>query len=857
MSTQPIRIQLQNPSVAPVLSYNVPEPTSYSGRNFIDLALPDNYFRTDISFPPNVPGPQAALDRLRVLQASVAKGALAMSSATTSSLLLPDGERISAALARLDPAEVEAMQREGKELVIYRSLSGMLTHKFIDRVDYSGAAAKPQPLGVGSPAVGATANCFITAPANNASLSGPYTGVPVTITGRATTSSLGASVGVEVSVGGGGWQYLQTGAQAVNWTYDTVIRTAGQVVISARASDTNGSTFTTQITVNVTLAPAPDTTAPTVVITSPAAGGTIIGSSAGATVPVQLTATDAGSGVSTVQVAVDSGTWQSAARDAATGAWNVSVSVPTGEHTIRARCTDNAGNVGTAQVAVTVAVPDTTPPTVAITSPAAGAQIAGPMEGVNVQVTGTASDASGVQGVTVSLNDGSDPVAATPRAPGDWSQWSATVRIQTGGPRVITAHCTDARGNGRDATIAVEAILVPDVVSRLNRIILVESCRLSSYLGTYGVGRTLKTFSLLPGEKTKLSVKTYTKTETEAKQASSVLDSYSDESSVDFENSMAKEQSNKTSYDETSKYSVDGEAKASWGWGSASIKAGVSGGTNSAREEFAKNVSNAAQKHVAKASTKRDVQINTSYEVKSTTGEETEVVREIENVNVSRTLNFVFRQMNQEFITMLHLVDVRLAFFKVLEVNGETRYVYREFTLPEIDALLNEVVVPEHRDEVRNNIVRQLQNVFDYREVRHEFVEWHQAASDSSGAYLRVKRDYTSHYHDNATGTDIVVPGIILAANRYVLRTEGVVVEALLGQGDALDEYSRGLQDEAVMAKQLANSAARQQHRMNTLAMQIVAAKDEEAARLFAMLFPKFAPAPADADATPAALTGG
>src|SRR3712207_8730267 len=34
------------------------------------------------------------------------------------------------------------------------------------------------------------------------------------------------------------------------------------------------------------------------------------------------------------------------------------------------------------------------------------------------------------------------------------------------------------------------------------------------------------------------------------------------------------------------------------------------------------------------------------------------------SINVSRTLNFVFRQMNQEFITVLHLVDVRVAFFK-------------------------------------------------------------------------------------------------------------------------------------------------------------------------------------------------
>ncbi len=57
-------------------------------------------------------------------------------------------------------------------------------------------------------------------------------------------------------------------------------------------------------------------------------------------------------------------------------------------------------------------------------------------------------------------------------------------------------------------------------------ITLVESYRLTSFLGDYGAGRTIKTFSLLPGEKTKISIKTYKKTEQEFKQSSSILDSF-------------------------------------------------------------------------------------------------------------------------------------------------------------------------------------------------------------------------------------------------------------------------------------------------------------------------------------------
>jgi hypothetical protein len=85
-----------------------------------------------------------------------------------------------------------------------------------------------------------------------------------------------------------------------------------------------------------------------------------------------------------------------------------------------------------------------------------------------------------------------------------------------------------------------------------------------------------------------------------------------------------------------------------------------------------KNVSSALQKHAATASAKRDVQVNTSYEEKEETGEETSIEREIANVNLSRTLNFVFRQMNQEFISILHLVNVRVGFVHYgFDPNGQ------------------------------------------------------------------------------------------------------------------------------------------------------------------------------------------
>ncbi len=141
------------------------------------------------------------------------------------------------------------------------------------------------------------------------------------------------------------------------------------------------------------------------------------------------------------------------------------------------------------------------------------------------------------------------------------------------------------------------------------RLILLETYRLSSYVGDYKEGKIIKAFSLLPGEKTKISIKSYLKTETEANQSSCIVDSFTDESSDEFEDAIFQEQSNKQRYNQHFDYHVDTGAYANWGWESVSILKGIKGSTNSSREEFVKNILNAFQKHVSKASSKRDVQI--------------------------------------------------------------------------------------------------------------------------------------------------------------------------------------------------------------------------------------------------------
>jgi hypothetical protein len=379
---------------------------------------------------------------------------------------------------------------------------------------------------------------------------------------------------------------------------------------------------------------------------------------------------------------------------------------------------------------------------------------------------------------------------------------------------------------------------IPEPVKARPRIMLVETYRLSSFSSSYGAGRVIKTFSLLPGEKTHISVKTYTKTETEASQSSSIFDSFSEESSNEFESAVQNEQTDKRAQAESFEYHAEADAHASWGFGSANISGGVKGGSNASREQFSRNVSNAARRHAEAASAKRDININTSYESKVSTGEETSIEREIQNVNVGRTLNFIFRQMNQEYISLLHLVDVSVAFF-----NGyaESRM---EVPLYDLDSLLNTIIVNAKTAEVRQLIVNELATIFDYDDSVQSFVEERQliGANNKPSAdhsYLRVRKDLTSTYKDDVTGAAFSVPGIILAANKVVLRTEGVIVETLLGQGDGLDDYSHGLQDETVRERQLTNDERDAEVKLDLLRQKVISSKDSAEAALFPQVFPQ------------------
>jgi hypothetical protein len=348
-----------------------------------------------------------------------------------------------------------------------------------------------------------------------------------------------------------------------------------------------------------------------------------------------------------------------------------------------------------------------------------------------------------------------------------------------------------------------------------SKLMIVESLRLTSFLGNYGSGRVVRTMSLLPGESTTISVRSYSTDTTTTSQTSSIFDSVDDSSSNEFNQSVSDEQTDQASTKDSLNWQVGATANASWGWGSASIQTGVQSSASSAREDASKILNTAAQKHAASRSAKRNIQINAETQHEATAGEDQTITRTIKNINLSRTLNFVFRQMNQEFLTVQHLVDVRIAYVATFLrlSDGQPYWIYQEATLPKMYDLINRVVQSPYVNDVYQTIVTVLQAIPDFQATTHSVIET-VIPRDSNGnpngaTYIRFNKTLRQAWTDGVSTTP-TVEGIVINGTKNILRTDGVMVDSQLGQNPALDAYSDGLQQAALLEKQLANTETQQ-----------------------------------------------
>ena len=202
----------------------------------------------------------------------------------------------------------------------------------------------------------------------------------------------------------------------------------------------------------------------------------------------------------------------------------------------------------------------------------------------------------------------------------------------------------------------------------------------------------------------------------------------------------------------------------------------------------------------------RKVDVNSETSQKYTESTEETIVRQLENPNKSRVLNFVFRQLLQDYFTLTYLDDVTITFSNGT-LNSE-----RTVKLPQLDSLLYETLKETDVADTRKMILTYLCSIYDFEGTRQQFVEKaeEELVDITGGAptklfYYRKKKKLGQTYQDKS------VKGIILTVTHRTLRTPSLIVEAMLGQGEGLDCYNMQLQDAAVESAVLQNTKLKQE----------------------------------------------
>ncbi len=115
----------------------------------------------------------------------------------------------------------------------------------------------------------------------------------------------------------------------------------------------------------------------------------------------------------------------------------------------------------------------------------------------------------------------------------------------------------------RNIVGTVKVVYVPKPIQLTPEIILTLKLKSCSYLGDYGAGQTLETFSLLPGEKTTITIRNWERNEATKREASSVLDTISESSANELQIIVNQEASSSMSQGTTSttEYEVNADVK--------------------------------------------------------------------------------------------------------------------------------------------------------------------------------------------------------------------------------------------------------------------------------------------------------
>jgi subtilisin family serine protease len=225
---------------------------------------------------------------------------------------------------------------------------------------------------------------------------------------------------------------------SASFSWNTATAANGSHTLQAKAYDAAGNSGTSSL---ISVSVNNSVPSPTASISSPSSGSTVSNS-----VSVDVVATDTVT-ITNVQWYLDGALQESSASATPNFSWNTT-NCANGSHTLQAEAYDAAGSMGaSALVSVTVqnSVPDTTPPTVAITSPASGFTVTARYTPVSV----ASSDNVGVVKVAF-LVDGKTYATSTSSTP--VFNWYTAKLVR--GSHTLQAVASDAAGNSTRSAVA-------------------------------------------------------------------------------------------------------------------------------------------------------------------------------------------------------------------------------------------------------------------------------------------------------------------------------------------------------------------------------------------------------------------
>ena len=358
---------------------------------------------------------------------------------------------------------------------------------------------------------------------------------------------------------------------------------------------------------------------------------------------------------------------------------------------------------------------------------------------------------------------------------------------------------------------SIQHISINPVAPATPSLALVETWEIRSYLGDYGLGRTLQTFSLLPGEKTTITVETWTAASAVREDASSIFDSSDIAAQTRFGSTLSAQTGagfqDQGGWAASASTSAKGSFSILYGLVSASadpFDAAYSTNHQESSQRWSNNLSQSASEHASQVNSARQQAVQSTSQSTTASGSATTTVREIANTNLRRVLNFVFRELNQVYETDVVLRDIQIAFF-----NGNPGSL-EIAPLPEIQPFLSKYIVAAHQEDaaryilglcaqridVTNALVSTLQ--VGERPAGNRY-RWTDVQLNDQGELDFVDNPMSGAYRWRFKPGDLTadtrsIDGLITNKSSVVLRTDNIIVEALLGQADALDPYASALQ---------------------------------------------------------------